>query len=106
MADTVTLWQDVVTKAPHNAKGRHNLGSEFGKRGRLEEAIREYKTALELEPNYPEARKNLGNAYALQGRVEEAIMEYNEALRLKPDYEEARKNLEYVVENRAKLMKP
>src|SRR6185437_3080992 len=57
----------------------------FQQAGKLDEAIRDYRTLLASYPNIPELRSNLGAALAGEGRYSEAITEYQQALHLKPD---------------------
>ena len=45
------------------------------------EAIREYKEALRVDPDYALARSNLGSVYLLEDRIEEAIVQFEEAIR-------------------------
>ncbi len=91
--DEVSLWADVVQKSPNKARGYLNLGNAYQMLGRLEESIREYKTALRLKPNLEDAQNNLGNAYGKLGRLDEAVRAYKTALTLKPDYLDAHYNL-------------
>ncbi len=88
-----TLWGDVVRKSPEKARGHTNLGLVYYHQGRLEEAVKEYTTAIRLQPDYAEAHNNLGLVYYLQGRVEEAIAEYMTALRLTNGFPKAHNNL-------------
>jgi Flp pilus assembly protein TadD len=83
--DEVKLWQDVVKKSPSKVRARSNLGHFYGKRGRFEDAFREYQVALGLDPDDFQVHNNLGVIYKAQGRIEEAIREYQTALRLNPD---------------------
>ncbi len=89
----VALWEDVVRKSPDKARGHNNLGLAYYKKGRVEEAIQEYLTAIKLKPDYLEAHQNLGGTYAKQGRLDEAIQEYLTALKLQPNYPGAHNNL-------------
>jgi tetratricopeptide (TPR) repeat protein len=91
--NALTLWEDVVSKAPGNARGHNNLGLAYQTMGRLQASIQEYQTALRLIPNFAEAHYNLGNAYQVLGRFEEAIREYEKALTLNPRYASAYINL-------------
>ncbi len=91
--DEGTLWGDVVGKSPEKARGHTNLGLVYYHQGRLEEAVKEYTTAIRSKPDYAEAHNNLGLVYYLQGRVEEAIQQYLAALRLTNGFPKAHNNL-------------
>jgi len=91
--DAMTLWQDVVHKAPQKPRGHNNLGLAYQDKGMLEAAIQEFQIALRLRPNYVMARNNLGSAYVVQGRLEEATQEFQIALRLRPNFAEGHYNL-------------
>ncbi|MEQ1826989.1 MAG: tetratricopeptide repeat protein [Pirellula sp.] len=60
------------------------LGDRLGEQGKLDEAVKEYREAIRLEPEFPNAHNGLGNILAKQGNLEEAIAEYRDALKLKP----------------------
>jgi type IV pilus assembly protein PilF len=47
--------------------------------GQLDRAIKEYRKAIELRPNYSEAKLNLGAALIAAGRYEEALAPLDEA---------------------------
>ena len=44
--DPLTFWRDTVQKAPNKARPHNNLGEQYSKLGRLDDAIAEYKKAL------------------------------------------------------------
>lgn len=81
----MTLWQDVIQKSPNKARGYSNLGSVFETQGQLDEAAKNYQTALKLQPDYMQAHNNLGNIFVAQGHLDEAIKEYLAALALDPN---------------------
>ena len=82
--DEIKMWQDVVTKSPNKPRGHFKLGLFLGKRGRFDEAIREFQTALKLEPNQARVHNNLALIYAAQGKLDDAIKEYQIALTIDP----------------------
>lgn len=92
-SDKVALYEDTARKSPGNPRVRNNLGVEYGKLGRYEDAIVEFKTTLRLKPDFIETYKNLANAYYQSGRPGEAIAVYLAALKLVPTEKTARKNL-------------
>ncbi len=61
--------------------------------GKTEEAIRLFRQAIRLKPDFADAYYELGSALELQGKWQEAIVELSEAVRLRPDDDEAHYNL-------------
>jgi tetratricopeptide (TPR) repeat protein len=91
--DEITLWQDVVKKSPKNQRGHHNLGNAYMSLGFIDKAIYQYRTALQIQPNYAKVHNNLGTAYEKKGLTDKAIRQYKIALKLKTDFKDARYNL-------------
>lgn len=91
--DNYSLWFDTVNKMPASSRAHYNLGIEFFNQGRLDEAIREYLTALKINPNYIDAHNNLGTTYAQLGRLDDSIKEFLTVITLKHDHAEAHNNL-------------
>src|SRR6516225_8705614 len=52
----------VVADVPDGAKPHFDYGSALQKEGKLEEAVEQYQTAIQLSPKYAEAHLNLGSA--------------------------------------------
>lgn len=55
----IRLWESSVRLAPWNSRGHNNLGYAYQQAGRLDEARREYRTALFLDPANRKPRYNL-----------------------------------------------
>jgi Flp pilus assembly protein TadD len=91
--DEVTFWEDNVAKSPLKARAHGNLGNAYQNRGRFDEAMREYREVIRLDPKDPGARINLGTGYFRQQKWEEAVLSYREALRLDPGSAAAHYNL-------------
>jgi tetratricopeptide (TPR) repeat protein len=62
----------------------YNLGVEYYDDGRLPDAIREYRLALEDQPGNVRAHFNLAVCYHDQGKKDDAAAEYGEVLKLDP----------------------
>jgi tetratricopeptide (TPR) repeat protein len=63
----------------------HGLsGDALRKEGKLEEAITEYRKAIQVNPNNGTNYHSLGIALYEQGKLEEAITEYRKAIQLGP----------------------
>jgi tetratricopeptide (TPR) repeat protein len=71
----------------------YNIGNVLSKEGKLDEAIRYYRRALELDPDFAKAHYNLGNVLLDQGEFERAVIHYKMAVKLEPDWTEARSHL-------------
>jgi serine/threonine protein kinase/Flp pilus assembly protein TadD len=77
-----------------DSAGAHlNLGSALGEKGDLEGAIRCFRAACRIGPNYAAAHHGLGIALRDQDRLDEAIAEFRQALQIKNDIPEAHHNL-------------
>jgi tetratricopeptide (TPR) repeat protein len=63
----------------------YNRGVEFYDDGRLAEAIREYRLAIEDDPGNYRARFNLAVCFHDQGKKDPAAAEYEEVLKLRPN---------------------
>ncbi|MGD0887444.1 MAG: tetratricopeptide repeat protein [Thermodesulfovibrionales bacterium] len=100
--DDLTLFTDTVRKSPNTARPHNNLGNAYVKQNRLDAAVHEFLTALNLDPDFAEAHTNLGTAYVKQNRLDAAVHEFLTALNLDPDFAEAHTNLgtAYVKQNR------
>jgi protein O-GlcNAc transferase len=61
--------------------------------GRIQEAIRHLRNAVELSPDSATAHSDLGGALAQAGRAEEALTHIRMALAIDPDNAAARENL-------------
>jgi Tfp pilus assembly protein PilF len=72
----------------HNSRG-----IELADRGWLDEAIKEFKKAIELDPDSAHAHDNLATVYAEKKMFREALGEYLIALQLEPDSPTAHYNI-------------
>src|SRR3954463_1024258 len=72
----------------------HNQrGIELADRGWLDESIREFKKAIELDPDSAHAPDNLATVFAEKGLFREALREYMLAIDLEPQSPTAHYNL-------------
>jgi tetratricopeptide (TPR) repeat protein len=63
------------------------------RRGRLDEAVEEYRRTVALKPDCAEANYDLGNALTALQQLSDAIAAFRRAIELKPDFAEAYCNL-------------
>jgi tetratricopeptide (TPR) repeat protein len=75
----------VVADVPQGARPHYDYGSALQKQGKLDEAVEQYKIALQLNPKHAEAHMNLGNALSGQAKFDAAAPHMETALRLQPN---------------------
>jgi tetratricopeptide (TPR) repeat protein len=91
--DAETLWRDTIKKNPAAWHRRYDLATILALKGKLDEAITQYREALRLKPDFPDGHNNLGLTLFRKGETTEAMQHFVEALKLKPDHGEAHYNL-------------
>jgi Flp pilus assembly protein TadD len=91
--DSESLWTHTLACTSQNFIAHYNLGNDLADRGHLDEAILNYRRALNVKPDYHAARNNLGNQLLQTGKIEEAIGEYRRVLAASPYYFQAHCNL-------------
>lgn len=70
---------------PDLGETHNNLGLALSAKGRLPEAIEQFREAAQVTPRDPRIRVNLANSLVAAGRFEEAGAIYESLLRLQPD---------------------
>lgn len=95
-----TVWQSSITLFDHatrvtdrNYLAYNNLGDALRSAGRSGDALRNFETAVEIQPAFADAQDNLGETLLARGRLGEAMPHLIEAARLDPKSPEARVNL-------------
>ncbi len=86
------FYERSVAASP-DAIAYNNLGTWYHQRGRLDEAERAYRRAVELKPQLAQAHNNLGIIYSLSGDDARAIDAFATALRHDPRNCKAATNL-------------
>ena len=79
---------NIALSDEHNSRG-----IELADRGWLDEAIKEFKKAIDLDPDSAHAHDNLATVYAEKKLFRDALGEYLTALKLEPDSPTAHYNL-------------
>jgi tetratricopeptide (TPR) repeat protein len=82
-----------VALRPGSPLAHVNLGNALKDKGRVADAIAEYKQALALDPKSAPAHNNLGNVLTDNGRGDEAIAEYKRAIDSNATFAMAHDNL-------------
>ena len=82
-----------ITKKPVEADAWFNKGNTAYDTQNYDEAIKCYKEAIALDPDFVSAYYNLGVIYGKKGMLDESIAAYKKALEINPDYYMARNDL-------------
>jgi tetratricopeptide (TPR) repeat protein len=82
-----------LEKYPGDYVAHTNLASVLEARGRPEEALAEYRLALQARPRSAPALNNVGALLQSMGREADALAAYRDAVRADPEYANARYNL-------------
>jgi Flp pilus assembly protein TadD len=98
-----TLWRRTLDCTSDNVLAQHHLGVALAKRGRLDEAVSHFRTALEIRPDYAEVHNSLGSALATGGRLDEAISHFRRASEIWPGFAGAHVNLALALAARGRL---
>jgi Flp pilus assembly protein TadD len=91
--DSETLWRRTLYCMPHDWFAHRCLGGALADHGQIDEAIDQYRQALEINSDDLEGHNNLGNALAGRDRLDEAIDHYRKALDINPGAAEPHYNL-------------
>lgn len=78
--DNMTFFKKIIEQAPNTEFARIGLGNAYKEAGRLDDAMREWQIALQLNPDQIELFNAVGNVYFLRGDYERAILMYETAL--------------------------
>jgi tetratricopeptide (TPR) repeat protein len=95
--DSVSLFEHTLAVIPKNPKIRYNLANEYRALGNTDAAIRNYRIALETDPESVNTLINLGNALESKGELDAAIDVYQSALDLEPRNANAHNSLAMVL---------
>ena len=76
----------LIQKFPHDWHGRFMLGKSLHSLKRLDEAIVQYRRALESNPELAAAHSFWAVALQSQGRLDDAVRHYRESVRLNPKH--------------------
>ena len=77
----------------HDTAAMNNWAAALVKLGQPDEAIKQYRQALEINPRLAEVRSNLGTLLAAKGEYAEAIDCFEQAFRHRPDLAEVHRKL-------------
>ncbi len=75
----------VASDLPSSARAHFNYGASLQMVSHLDEAEKEYDTALRFDPSYTKVYINLGQLYESKSKFDEALQNYEKAIQLDPN---------------------
>lgn len=87
------LWIATGKTSPSSPNTHNNLGDVYGRLGDKQAALREFQTAIALQPNYGDAYHNLANTYTELGQPDKALENYQNALKYNPNLWQSYQNI-------------
>ena len=87
--DTFTFYSHIASHNPQAKAVHYNLGREYRRLGRLDEALAAFRIAEKKDPDNPSAFVGLGLTAEDMGRMEEAEAYYQKALQRKSRFPDA-----------------
>jgi tetratricopeptide (TPR) repeat protein len=82
---------------PNDAELYNNRGIVYGRLGKYDLALVEFREALEVDPEYSKAHANMGNAFRELGENGLAIAAYARALDFNPDHLTANEGIAWLM---------
>ena len=92
-----TLWTHTLASTTGNVAAHNNLGEALREMGRTDEAMAQFRAALQIQPNSAKAHNNLGSILAQKNEADAAIAQFEKALQLQPRNWQAHGNLASVL---------
>jgi tetratricopeptide (TPR) repeat protein len=82
--NSLTLFRRAIELDESNIIAHNNIGKSLIESGRVSEAVKHYKIALNHDPNYASAHISLGYALSIQGKIDDSVSHLLAALRINP----------------------
>jgi tetratricopeptide (TPR) repeat protein len=80
MSNRIEALQAMLAQDNSNSFARYGLAMEYGKAGRLEDAIHEFRTVIAANPNYVAAYYHGGQMLERLGQLDEARTVYEQGI--------------------------
>ncbi len=93
ISEAAKYYQYCINQAFKDYRVFTNYGVILKKFGKLKEAEKCQREAIQINPNFAEAYSNLGNILRDLGQLKEAELSFRKAIEIKSDYAEAHSNL-------------
>lgn len=87
--DSLTLWNDVISKYDNAPIAYDNRGVTYGELGQWDKTISDFSRAIEIDPKYAKAYYDRGVAYSNLEQWDKTISDLSRAIEIDPKYTDA-----------------
>jgi tetratricopeptide (TPR) repeat protein len=101
--DSETLWTHTLACTSRNSGAHFIFATGLAREGRIDEALKHYRKAMDIQPDDPLPPCNIADILANQGRIDEAVAWYQKALKIQPDCVMAHNNLGELLARQGRL---
>lgn len=91
--DDISIYQNTLKYRPDDSSLHYNLGNAYMRKGMFDDAVKEYMTAVDINPRDAYALNNLGIIMEKKRDIESAYRYYKKASLLEPGLDAAKENL-------------
>jgi len=91
--DSIHLYENALLHYSQSASVHYNLGLAYADTGRDDDALAQYRMAIDLRPSHADAYNNIGVIQMENGDLDEAKTSFETALQYKPQHIKALNNL-------------
>ncbi len=84
--DSMTLWNDVISKYNYSSVAYLKRGVVYSDLGQWEKSIADYSDAIGINPKYIDACSHRGVAYANLGQYDKAIADFSSVIGIDPNF--------------------
>ncbi len=82
--DTITLWEDTISKSPRKSRAHFQLAHAYFTAGRCQDSLREYEIVSKLDKPDDALLIDWGLAYVCLNQADQAVEKFEAAAKLKP----------------------
>ena len=76
----ISLWQDIIAKAPNKLRAYNNLGMALLEEGKARQSLEYFDEAIARNPDAGRVYNNRGMAYLALGEEDKALADFNQAV--------------------------
>ena len=96
--NSIELFNHTLQVTKDNYLAQTNLGVALDAKGKNDQALAHYLSALKINPHYDKAHYNLAMVFKEQGNIEASLKHFQETLLINPNFPDAHNNIGIILE--------